>query len=96
MIAQYMIGHARPVKTPSKYVSRKFLAYLKNNHYISKGGVEYNAQEVDEMFNEKCERLGALEYFQDLKREAEHLQSGGCLPPMIVIEHTERNKHIAA
>lgn len=45
------------IKSPSKYSSRDFLRELIENNYISPRGTEYCAEEVNEMFYQKCTDL---------------------------------------
>lgn len=82
------------INSPSKYVSRKFLRYLIENHFISKGGKEYAAHEVFEMYREKCARLGPLDFIRDLKQQAEQATSGGALPPLMPIQNSTFNRRI--
>jgi hypothetical protein len=45
------------VKSPSKHLSRDFLRELAENNYISPRGIEYCAEEVDQMRHEKESEL---------------------------------------
>jgi len=45
------------VKSPSKFLSRKFLKELRANNYISPLGREYSPVEVDELYFEKSNNL---------------------------------------
>lgn len=42
-------------KSPSKYLSLEFLKELQVDHYISKGGIEYESSEVNDLILEKQE-----------------------------------------
>jgi hypothetical protein len=68
------------VKSPSKFLSIKFLQELKAERYLSPQGKEYCAEEVDDLLNEKlcayatkCE----TEYMRELSRMALELQHEG-------------------
>ena len=55
------------VKSPSKYLSRKFLFDLMENRFISPSGVEYCEPEVIDLFVDKETRLRAKEFDKNLR-----------------------------
>jgi hypothetical protein len=55
------------MKSPSQYLSRKYLQALKVNNYLSERGVEYCACEVDRLLIEKNSSLGESEADKLLK-----------------------------
>lgn len=75
------------MKSPSKFLSRKALKELRENHYTGKNGVEYCPEEVDQLYFEKSTRLFALEsetqlenYWEDLHQyDSDQSFSGNAL-----------------
>lgn len=72
------------VRSPSKFLSIKFLQALKEERYLSPTGKEYCAEEVDDLLNQKlCDYASRCEaeYMKELSRraleaEASQLQEG--------------------
>ena len=66
------------VRTPSKYLSIRFLQELQRERYLSPNGKEYCAEEVDDLLIQKlcvqAERQ-EIEYMRELSRLALELQS---------------------
>ncbi len=53
-------------KTPSKHFRLDLLRYIQANNYCSENGTEYVACEVDELINEKLERLSESRSVSDV------------------------------
>ncbi len=49
------------MKSPSKFLGRRFLRELRRSHYVSPRGLEYEPCEVDYLLMEKEERLAQVE-----------------------------------
>lgn len=58
------------LKSPSKFLSRKFLYELLDNECISPAGVEYDRGEVLDLLMEKETRLRAPEFDRMLREKA--------------------------
>jgi hypothetical protein len=56
------------IRGPSEKTTIAFLAYLRENNYIAKSGIEYSKDEVDQMYFEKCTRLGEKEAHKAFKK----------------------------
>lgn len=82
------------VRSPSKFLSIKFLQGLQLNNYLSEAGKEYCQSEVDDLLIEKlasqAER-GDREYNNELARRAFEAQAtdGGCPPPLPEMKEVE-------
>jgi hypothetical protein len=54
-------------QSPSKFLSRDFLKYLRDNRYISRTGIEYAPCEVDNLYFQKCTEISTREADQQCK-----------------------------
>ena len=64
-----MASGSSRLKSPSKYLSRRFLKYLLENRCISPNGVEYSEAEVFELLLEKESRHYAPEFDRRLREK---------------------------
>lgn len=65
----------RGLISPNKFMSRSFLKYLRENHYIAKSGFEYVPSEVDEMYFQKCDDIASRELDQLYKLQWDNLSN---------------------